>query len=497
MAGAGCCASPARGSIDIDRRAPDTGAAPGQSRSDVRGADFRDSGDTSRSFAALARAVFRPADHASLPPRVRDHIRQEQMASEILVGWIQLGVVLFMAVLYAISPKTFSADTMFAPVPWALGAYISFTVLRLGLAYRRLTRPWFGALSCLVDVALLISLIWSFHIQYEQPPAFVLKSPTLIYLFVFIALRALLLEPRLVMLTGLAGAVGWLMVVSAVLLTDQRPGLVTRSYVEYLTSNHLLVGAELDKIVAIVLATGLVAVAMLRARRLLVRSVAEGVRARDLARFFSPEVADRITSGERELTPGRGENRDAAILYVDIRDFTTITAAMPPDELIALLAEYQARLIPPILAYDGSTEKYLGDGMMASFGAIAWRATYAADALRAAEGILSVCDAWNAERRAAGEQPLDVRAAITAGRVVVGAVGGESRLEYAVVGFPVNLAAKLEKHAKVEGVRALCTRMAFERALAQGWSPTSHSEVRPRRSVAGVSEPVDLVVLAP
>jgi adenylate cyclase len=441
--------------------------------------------------------VFRSAIESDLPPRVRQRIREQQAASEILVGWVQLAVVLFLGILYAVSPKTFSADAMFAPVPWAIGGFLLFALIRLGAAYRRPLRPAFAALCCVVDIALLLLLIWSFHIQYEQPPAFILKAPTLFYVFIFIALRALLLEPWLVMVAGVSAAFGWCLLVVAVALTDDRPGVITRSYVEYLTASRLLVGAEVDKIVVILVATTLIGLAMVRARTLLLRSVADEVRARDLARFFAPEVAERITTGAVEVVPGRGEGRDAAILYLDIRGFTGMAASMPAEDLIRLLAEYQARFIPPILDHGGTAEKYLGDGMVAAFGAVVRRETYAADALRAAEGILAVADRWNAERAADGRPPIGVRVAITAGPIVAGAVGGEARLEYAVVGHPVNLAAKLEKHAKVEGVRALCTREAYERALAQGWRPQRTPEFRPARAVAGVGEPVDLVMLAP
>jgi adenylate cyclase len=449
------------------------------------------------SLGGLVRDLFRSAGESDLPPRVRQRIREQQTASELLAGWIQLLVVLGLGLLYALSPKTFSADEMFAPVPWALAGFLAVTLVRLVRGYRRPPCAAFSGLFCVADMVLLFLLIWSFHIQYEQPPAFILKAPTLFYVFLFIALRALLLEPWLVMLAGGSAAVGWLVVVVAVLLVDDRAGLITRSYIEYLTSSRLLVGAEVDKIVVILVATGLIGVAVRRARTLLVRAVADGVRARDLARFFAPEVAARITSGEMEAAPGRGEGREAAILYLDIQGFTAMASAMPAEELIGLLAEYQARLVPPVLEHGGTAEKYLGDGMMAAFGAVVRREAYAADALRAAEGILAVADAWNVRRIAAGQPPIGVRIAVSAGPVVVGAVGGEARLEYAVVGHPVNLAAKLEKHAKIEGVRALCTREAHERALAQGWQPRSAPELRPARSVAGVAEPVDLVMLSP
>ncbi len=110
---------------------------------------------------------------ASLPARVRERIRVQEERSEILVGVAQLAFIVFMAVLYAISPKKFGAEAPFAPVPWVLSAYALFTLVRLALAYARRLPHGFVYLSIVVDVALLMGLIFSFHLQYEQPPSFV------------------------------------------------------------------------------------------------------------------------------------------------------------------------------------------------------------------------------------------------------------------------------------------------------------------------------------
>ena len=442
------------------------------------------------------RTLFRSADEAALPERVRAAIRAQQDRSEILIGWIQLSVVVLFGAFYALSPKTFDERVGFEPVPWALAFYLSFTVLRLVLAHRTRLPGWFLALSTVVDIALLITLIWSFHIQYLQPPSFVLKAPTFVYLFIFIALRALRFEARYVLLAGAAAALGWLWLVHLAISAEALDAGITRDYVLYLTSNRILIGAEVDKILSLSAFTLVLAVAITRARSLLVRSVAEGTAARDLSRFFAPEIAKQITASERRIAAGHGEPREAAILNLDLRGFTRLAQTVTPDEAIALLAEYQGRMVPLIQANGGSIDKFLGDGILATFGAAVPSASHAADALRAVDAVMADVDAWNAARTAAGTAPLRVGAAVATGRIIFGAVGDETRLEYTVIGEAVNLSAKLEKATKDEGVRALATAETYALARAQGYAPPAAREMRPGRAVDGVAGPVDLVVLA-
>ena len=104
-----------------------------------------------------------------IPVRLREHIFVHQSESERIIGWAQLAIVTAFAVLYALSPKAFSENVEFAPVPWFLAAYFTFTFLRLYLSYRHRLPFSFLLVSILVDMALLFGLIWSFHIQYEQP----------------------------------------------------------------------------------------------------------------------------------------------------------------------------------------------------------------------------------------------------------------------------------------------------------------------------------------
>ena len=231
------------------------------------------------------------------------------------------------------------------------------------------------------------------------------------------------------------------------------------------------------------------------ARKLLFRAVADQLAAAELSRFFAPEVAGRIRDSDMALEPGQAELREAAILMVDLRGFTPLTHRLSPGEVMLLLSEYQSRVVAAITARSGSIDKFLGDGILASFGATRPSARFAADALRAVEDLLEATAAWAEERRAAGLTAPRVGAAVATGPVMFGTIGDRTRLEYTVIGDPVNLAAKLEKHTKDEQVRALCPAAAYELALAQDYRPQARHEPRSGRRVAGVEGPLDLVIL--
>jgi len=434
---------------------------------------------------------------SELPERVREAIQSQGDATERLIGWIQLAVVLTFATLYAVSPKTFPAGQAFQPVPWVIGAYALFTLLRLVLAHRISLPSWFLIVSIMFDMALLFGLIWSFHLQYQQPASFYLKAPTLLYVFIFIALRALRFEARFVIAAGLAAAAGWSVLVLYVITVDPSDTMITRDYVAYMTSNSILLGAEFDKMVSILMVAIILGVALIRGRALLVRAVSEGAAARELSRFFAPEVAERIRGAEQEVAVGSGELREAAILNLDLRGFTRFAKTRKPDEVMSLLAEYQHNMVQVIQDHGGSIDKFLGDGIMATFGVTEMSENHAADALRALERALALAAEWTAAKQAEGMPCPEVNGAVATGRVVFGAVGDATRLEYTVIGDAVNLSAKLEQHNKALGSRALTDAATFDLACSQGYVPPAEARRLAAAKVAGLDQGVDLVVIVP
>lgn len=393
------------------------------------------------------------------PERIRWLIVEQQQRSEILIGWVQFALILFFLVLYAVSPKT-SEGTRFLPVPWVLAAFVAVTLLRLVAAHKRWLNPPLLVLGVVVDMALLMALIWSFHLQYEQPAAFYLKAPTLLYVFLFIALRALRFEPLYVVAAGLSAAAGWLALLGYAMASDTM--VVTRDYVHYMTSNSVLVGAEIDKVISILMVTAVLALGLARARRILFRAVLDSVLAKDLSRFVAPEIADRISSAERALQPGDGEVREASVLFTDIEGFSTVSEKVAPERLVALLNEYFEAMSAAVERHGGAITQFQGDAMLVAFNTIKPDPDHAANAVRTALAIRAATQ----ERRFGGDTLLRTRCGINTGRIVAGAVGARDRLIYTVHGDEVNVAARLEQLNKKYGTYILAAESTARAAGA-------------------------------
>lgn len=416
-----------------------------------------------------------------LPKRVLTALAERERANEIMARLIQLTIVILFTLIYAISPKT-SPDEAVSPVPYVLGAYMFVSIIGLVWSIRQKLPHWSVYGSILFDFGLLYSLMISFHIQYMQPASFILKAPTLLYVFIFIAIRALRFESRFVIASGLVAAAGWAVMIFYVMRIDPGDNMLTRSYVDYLTSNSILIGAEMDKILSILLVTAVLTLVVNASNNLLVSAVTEEVAAKDLSRFFDTSIASGIRDSADQLEAGKGESREAAIVFIDVRGFTPMAAKMQASDVMQILSRYQSRIVPIIQECGGVIDKFMGDGIMATFGIAGDRAAGSARAIEAAERILLDFEKWQAEEPAL--LPIcnaGIGIGIASGPVAFGAVGQENRLEITVIGSAVNNSAKLEKHNRILGSRLIVAVNTYREALENGYSGSLQADFQTAR----------------
>jgi adenylate cyclase len=169
---------------------------------------------------------------------------------------------------------------------------------------------------------------------------------------------------------------------------------------------------------------------------------------RRLERFHSPQVIDMIIKGSQGAKDDLMEAKEltTTILFTDMVEFTSLSETMHPREINMLLNQHFSRMTDIVFAHNGTLDKYLGDGIMAVFGAPMEKK---GDAKRAVQAALEIRrDFLDMMETSASETKFSIRMGINTGRVVAGNVGSPRRLDYTVIGDPVNTASRLESFAK-------------------------------------------------
>ncbi len=162
-----------------------------------------------------------------------------------------------------------------------------------------------------------------------------------------------------------------------------------------------------------------------------------------LCRYVTRQVAEQILKDRDRLKLG-GNRSTVAVLFSDIRNFTTISEQSAAEEIVALLNEYFSRMLEPIFHYEGTLDKFIGDAIMAVFGAPVTRENDAERAVLAALDMRRALRKYNEDRKARGLPPIDNGIGITKGEAISGNIGSEQRMDYTVIGDTVNIASRLE-----------------------------------------------------
>ena len=411
-------------------------------------------------------------------------LRDAEISAERTIAYVRCVVGISASVFFfaVVVPAMTPDDPASKQIPFV--AAFSIGYFAVGLATFLLARParfrgWMTWLFTTCDLCFWYGLMVAGVINLELPGHQLFVLPPVLLVFVILALVALRNNPWLqgyALMFIFVGLVGLFIIAPASAL---KPTGILGS-----ESRLFQLPPNIARFTIIVLAGVILIFVAVRTRRLLNRAIAETVRRTNLSRYLPPQLAGRMAQSDEERLMS-GASQDAAVLFVDIRQFTTLAEGMEPEALSRFLAEYRRIVSAIVHAHHGVVDKFVGDSVMAVFGAPDSSGNDAANALECASGIVAAVADWNVERRKNASDDVRVGVGVHWGSVFCGAVGDPTRLEFTVLGDTVNVAARLEQLSKEVGLpivasQAVLTEAGLQHAEESGWVSLSESQIRGR-----------------
>lgn len=325
------------------------------------------------------------------------------------------------------------------------------------------------------------------------------------YFFVILAAGTLAYSWRTVIAIGswtaMMWTIGWIVawwVATPIPEISEKVAEALQGYpdvAELLDPNSFMIPQRIQQVIVFMMVAVTLGISMRRLNQLLMNNAGLERERANLSRYFSPNVVDELSQNDEPLKQVR--KADVAILFIDIVGFTKYAAGRDPYEVIEVLRGFHARMETEVFRHHGTLDKYLGDGLMATFGTPVPTPLDASNALDCARAMVGGIDRWNLERRRAGEPEIHVGVGVHYGSVVLGDIGA-NRLEFAVIGDAVNVAAKLEALTRDFKARVIVSDAVRLRVADENpsMSEAMAGFVAYRdQSVRGVEAPMDVWVM--
>ncbi|WP_421981134.1 adenylate/guanylate cyclase domain-containing protein [Roseibium sp.] len=324
------------------------------------------------------------------------------------------------------------------------------------------------------DVSLLTLLFVTPNpfLSEDVPTAFMYRFDNFIYFFIFLALGTLAYSYRTVWAMGTWIALLWLIGSLGVAwfghMVPELTAAAASAFAGYplveseLDPNSVQPGVRVQELVVMLIVAAILAIKGWRSNQLLMRQANIAAERANLSRYFPSSLVDVLASTDRDI--GAVRTQDVAVLFTDIVGFTKYAEEHSPEDVMELLRHYHAFVERSIFQNGGTLDKYLGDGVMATFGTPETGPGDAANALKAALQLIEETESFNTEREAQGQIPINVSIGVHFGPVILGDIGPSRRLEFAVVGDTVNVASRLEASTRELGCKCVVSEELMRRA---------------------------------
>ena len=396
-------------------------------------------------------------------------MREEQVAAQrtaVLGRTVALIIIAFLVTLL---------------VPWPGPAYLYLLLLIFALLSwggwlverSAWGKPWHQYAFVTADFALMaFTLLYPNPLlPLDYPAQFILRFGNFIFFFVLLAGLTYFYRPRLVMWGGLSAAacwmigIAWLLQLPDTVLLPSDDLSLEAAFKVYAQPTYIDLVVRVQEVVVLLITAGLLALAVKRSRIIAIRQANLAREKTNLARYFPDKTAEFLAGKTNPFSKPREQN--CAILFADLVDFTSWSQTHTPTQTIELLREVHGILAQVIFRYNGTLDKYIGDGLMATFGTPESTANDASNAFIAAIEMSDAFESWQRSQFGLNGDRLTLAIGVHYGAVVIGDIGSEERLEFAVLGDAVNVASRLESATRDVGCRCLISQDLVDAAKAE------------------------------
>ena len=365
---------------------------------------------------------------------------------------------------------------------------ILITVVLLFLLRKRKNLILIGTIGAMIDVAVIgmLPIIWYISVGgCEVSPAYLLKTIIPIIAIGLIIINSLAIRPLypLIVSTG-----GFLVHVGLFVFAIQDERTVfTNNFVEAILGESVHNLMFWTAAITLPVWGGLLAFLTHTSRKTIHEAVYLEKANFQMQRYFSPAIANKISKAEEDfLSPG-GQRQEVAVMFCDIRDFTSLSEKLSPEKVVGLLSEYHSKMVDIIFRYGGTLDKFIGDGIMATFGTPDVSPDDVERAVKSGIAMRISLHELNQDREARGLTKIQHGIGIHFGPAIIGNIGTVDRLEYTVIGDTVNVASRIEGACKELKENLLISRAVKEKI---------GDEVKTRElgniNVKGKSEPIQV-----
>ena len=428
-------------------------------------------------------------------PFLVEALRKEKLEGQRIAAWARTLALAASGVLIVFQNQSWSVLyfhaflLVFIALGWAQLRYATVGRSRIELAL---------ILADLVLLAAVLTIPNPFAAG-AFPTAMIYRFETFPYFFIILALATLAYSWLTILSIGLACALIWFVSVLGVALfgtTDPELGsAVAAAFADMPGVRHLVDPNSViwpiraQEIVIFFLVSAILALRGQRSTDLLIRQAGIAAERANLSRYFPPSLVDELASSSGDV--GSVRSQEVAVLFADIVGFTELAERENPETVIRILRSCHAVIEEAIFSNGGTLDKYLGDGVMATFGTPRVSPADCANALAAARDIVEGIAAGNAALAKSGLPQLRISVGVHFGPAIIGNIGSERRLEFATLGDTVNVASRLEAATRSLGCQVVASDAVVSRSGSQ---VNGNFRAVPALSLRGRAAPIDVWV---